>query len=269
MGSLSVVYVKSSEVNGMNIYFQSDVGRRRNSNQDYTNLFKNKHGIQLAILADGMGGHLAGDVASQMAVNDLGNAWEEAEILDEEKAAQWFIQQLQLENDRIYEKGQSMPEYNGMGTTVVAVAIFEHNFVIANVGDSRAYLIRNQKILQLTEDHSLVNELVKSGEISKEMAANHPRKNVLTRSVGMPGLLEVDVTNQEWLDKDFVLLCSDGLTNMVSEEEIVTVVHGTGSLEEKVNELIEKANAAGGADNITVLIIQCEEEGPCLKSGES
>ncbi|KAF1295241.1 protein phosphatase [Enterococcus sp. JM4C] len=253
----------------MNIYFQSDVGRRRNSNQDYANLFKNKEGIQLAILADGMGGHLAGDVASKMAVNDLGSAWEETEILNEEKAAQWFIQQLQIENERIYEKGQSMPEYNGMGTTIVAVAIFERDFVIANVGDSRAYLLRSQKILQLTEDHSLVNELVKSGEISREMAANHPRKNVLTRSVGMPGLLEVDVTNQEWLAGDYVLVCSDGLTNMVSEEEIQAIIKGPESLEQKVNQLIEQANAAGGADNITVLIIQCEEEDVCLKSVES
>ncbi len=244
----------------MQIEYQSDVGRRRNTNQDYASVFTNQEGIKLAILADGMGGHRAGDIASQMAVLNLGNAWEEQDLTDDEKIAQWFIQAIQEENALIYQRGQEQPEYNGMGTTIVAAALSEERFTIAHVGDSRAYLIRDGKIIQLTEDHSLVNELVKSGEISKEMAVNHPRKNILTRSVGMPGTVEVDVSTYIWQLKDRLLLCSDGLTNMLSEEMIETIVNQEGTLSDKVTELINQANEAGGADNITVLLIEFKED---------
>ncbi|WP_142427507.1 Stp1/IreP family PP2C-type Ser/Thr phosphatase [Enterococcus durans] len=244
----------------MQIEYQSDVGRRRNTNQDYASVFTNQEGIKLAILADGMGGHRAGDIASQMAVLNLGNAWEEQDLTDDEKIAQWFIQEIQEENALIYQRGQEQPEYNGMGTTIVAAALSEERFTIAHVGDSRAYLIRDGKIIQLTEDHSLVNELVKSGEISEEMAVNHPRKNILTRSVGMPGTVEVDVSTYIWQLKDRLLLCSDGLTNMLSEEMIETIVNQEGTLSDKVTELINQANKAGGADNITVLLIEFKED---------
>ncbi|MGX7173411.1 Stp1/IreP family PP2C-type Ser/Thr phosphatase [Enterococcus ratti] len=244
----------------MQIEYQSDVGKRRNTNQDYASVFTNQAGVKLAVLADGMGGHRAGDVASQMAVTNLGAAWESLELCNEEKVAQWFIQTIQEENTRIYQRGQERPEYNGMGTTIVAAALSKEQFTIAHVGDSRAYLIREDKIIQLTDDHSLVNELVKSGEISEEMAINHPRKNILTRSVGMPGSVEVDVSTYFWQLKDRLLLCSDGLTNMLSEETIRTIINQEGNLLDKVTELIERANEAGGADNITVLLIDYKED---------
>ncbi|MBO0482290.1 Stp1/IreP family PP2C-type Ser/Thr phosphatase [Candidatus Enterococcus courvalinii] len=244
----------------MQIEFQSDVGRRRNTNQDYANVFTNQEGIKLAVLADGMGGHRAGDIASQMAVTNLGADWEGQTLKDSEKIAQWFIQAIQNENVKIYQRGQEKPEYNGMGTTVVAVALSDTRFTIANVGDSRAYLVREDQLKQLTEDHSLVNELVKSGEISQEMAVNHPRKNILTRSVGMPGTVEVDVATYSWQLGDRLLLCSDGLTNMLSEEMIGSIIDGTGSLTDKVKELIDRANEAGGADNITALLIEYKED---------
>lgn len=244
----------------MEINFQTDVGRKRNTNQDYAGVFKNQAGISLAILADGMGGHQAGDVASEMAVNNLGDCWCENTLVEPEKVAQWLIKEIQRENEKIYQKGQSQPEYLGMGTTIVSAVMLDQSFVLANIGDSRAYLARNQELVQLTEDHSLVNELVKSGEITREMAANHPRKNVLTRSLGMPGMVEVDVTNQLWLPNDYLLLCSDGLTNMVSEADILTILMSEYSVAEKIKQLIERANAAGGADNITVLVIHFEEQ---------
>lgn len=244
----------------MQIEFQSDVGRRRNTNQDYANVFTNQEGIKLAVLADGMGGHRAGDIASQMAVTNLGADWEEQTLKDSEKIAQWFIQTIQNENVKIYQRGQEKSEYNGMGTTIVAVALSDTRFTIANVGDSRAYLVREGQLKQLTEDHSLVNELVKSGEISQEMAVNHPRKNILTRSVGMPGTVEVDVATYSWQLGDRLLLCSDGLTNMLSEEMIGSIIDGTGSLTDKVKELIDRANEAGGADNITALLIEYKED---------
>ena len=244
----------------MEINVQSDVGRKRNTNQDYANVFENQQHITFAVLADGMGGHQAGDVASQMAVNNLGESWSNASVDSAEKSAQWLIQAIQKENEKIYERGQSKPEYLGMGTTVVGAILLPDSFVLANVGDSRAYLVRDQHMLQLTEDHSLVNELVKSGEISEEMAANHPRKNILTRSVGMPGSVEVDVSTYIWQLKDRLLLCSDGLTNMLSEETIGTIINQEGALFDKVTELIERANEAGGADNITVLLIEYKED---------
>ncbi|HHX1802290.1 TPA: Stp1/IreP family PP2C-type Ser/Thr phosphatase [Enterococcus faecalis] len=244
----------------MEINVQSDVGRKRNTNQDYANVFENQQHITFAVLADGMGGHQAGDVASQMAVNNLGESWSNASVDSAEKSAQWLIQAIQKENEKIYERGQLKPEYLGMGTTVVGAILLPDSFVLANVGDSRAYLVRDQHMLQLTEDHSLVNELVKSGEITREMAANHPRKNVLTRSLGMPGTVEVDVTNHEWLPNDYLLLCSDGLTNMVSETKILEILETSDPLESKLSQLVAQANEAGGLDNITVLVIHFDEQ---------
>lgn len=240
----------------MQFYFQTDVGRKRNSNQDYAGVYQNDAHYALAVLADGMGGHQAGDVASEVTVEDLGAKWRKEAVTNTDQAAAWFVGNIQEENELIYQKGQNTPQMQGMGTTVVAAALFEHEFTIGHVGDSRAYGIKGDQITQLTEDHSLVNELLKSGEITKEMAAVHPRRNVLTRSVGMPGMVEVDVTTYPNESVDYLLLSSDGLTNMVSDEEILAVVTGEGNLEEKVRRLIDMANEAGGVDNITVVLLE-------------
>lgn len=241
----------------MEIHFQTDVGQKRSSNQDYAGVFENQAGYSLTILADGMGGHQAGDVASEVTVEDLGGKWRDTTIADPEEAARWLTANIQEVNDVIYQKGQSSPLMQGMGTTVVAIGLFETEFTIASVGDSRAYGIKGETIIQLTEDHSLVNELLKSGEITPEMAAVHPRRNVLTRSVGMPGKLEVDAMTQPYADLDFLLLASDGLTNMVSNEEIAKIVAAHGvTVTEKVRTLVQQANEAGGVDNITVLLIR-------------
>ena len=146
------------EVRAMEIRFLSNVGKKRNTNQDYADVYYNQVNYPLAILADGMGGHQAGDVASKKAVEELGAAWQASEITDPEKCAQWLIQQIQIENQAIFEMGASAVELAGMGTTIVAVAIFEDQFTIAHVGDSRIYLLRSGKLQQLTEDHSLVND---------------------------------------------------------------------------------------------------------------
>ncbi|MGK0552117.1 Stp1/IreP family PP2C-type Ser/Thr phosphatase [Enterococcus faecalis] len=244
----------------MEIKFQTDVGRKRNTNQDYAGLFENQLSVPLAVLADGMGGHQAGDVASHMAVHDLGQDWEQTTVADSEKAVQWLIKLIQQENERIFEQGQSQAEYMGMGTTIVSAVLLKDSFVLANIGDSRAYLVRNQQLLQLTEDHSLVNELVKSGEITREMAANHPRKNVLTRSLGMPGVVDVDVSSHTWMAGDYLLLCSDGLTNMVSETQILEILELDQPLDQKIDTLIQLANEAGGLDNITVLVVHFDTQ---------
>jgi len=245
----------------LEIRFQTDVGKRRNTNQDFAATYVNKANVTLALLADGMGGHRAGDVASRQAVSEIGTAWEQTELTDSEKTAQWLIQKIQAESQVIFQKGQEQEELSGMGTTIIAVALLGDQFTIANVGDSRAYLLRNQVLTQITEDHSLVNELVKSGQITAEMALN-PRKNVLTRSIGMPSEVEVDVAIHFIADGDYLLLCSDGLTNMVSDEEITATIQETPVLEEAVQSLIDQANERGGVDNITVLLIKVGGERP-------
>ena len=239
----------------MEVYFQSDIGKRRKSNQDYTATFTNQKNQLLALLADGMGGHQAGDIASRQAVEEIGIAWEATTIDDSEKAVQWFLQHIQQANQRIFEKGQSQPTLSGMGTTLEVVTILDNHLALAHVGDSRIYLFREQRLIALTEDHSLVNALLKSGEITQEMAQNHPRKNIITRSLGMPGSLEVDVAIHKIEDHDQLLLCSDGLTNMVSEPKITQILLEAASLQDASQRLIDEANAKGGLDNITVLLI--------------
>lgn len=240
----------------MEIQFQSDIGKRRNMNQDYANVFTNQAGMYLAILADGMGGHLAGDVASKMAVDGLGAAWSTSSITEPEEAEQWLLAEIQKVNEAVYQEGIAHPEMQGMGTTIVGAALLEENFVLAHVGDSRAYLIYHHELQQLTDDHSLVNELLKSGEITKEMAAIHPQKNVLTRSVGSAGQVKIDISVHQGHQAEYLLLCSDGLTNMVSEEDILAIVESENTQEAKAKRLINAANDAGGADNITVLLIR-------------
>lgn len=239
----------------MEVYFQSDIGKRRKSNQDYTATFTNQKNQLLALLADGLGGHQAGDIASRQAVEEIGIAWEATTIDDSEKAVQWFLQHIQQTNQRIFEKGQSQPTLSGMGTTLEVVTLLDNHLALAHVGDSRIYLFREQRLIALTEDHSLVNALLKSGEITQEMAENHPRKNIITRSLGMPGSLEVDVAIHRIEDHDQLLLCSDGLTNMVSEPKITQILLEAASLQDASQRLIDEANAKGGLDNITVLLI--------------
>ena len=239
----------------MEVYFQSDIGKRRKSNQDYTATFTNQKNQLLALLADGMGGHQAGDIASRQAVEEIGIAWEATTIDDSEKAVQWFLQHIQQTNQRIFEKGQSQPTLSGMGTTLEVVTLLDNHLALAHVGDSRIYLFREQRLIALTEDHSLVNALLKSGEITQEMAENHPRKNIITRSLGMPGSLEVDVAIHRIEDHDQLLLCSDGLTNMVSEPKITQILLEAASLQDASQRLLDEANAKGGLDNITVLLI--------------
>lgn len=239
----------------MEIKYLVDRGQRRKNNQDFAATFTNLKNQTLAIVADGMGGHLAGDVASKMAVAELGEKFQPTAFEKSEEATRWFIQTLQKVNEDIFQKGQSDPNFFGMGTTVVAVIIFEKEFVLAHVGDSRAYLFKENNLRQITVDHSLVQELVNEGEITQEMARVHPRKNVVTRSVGMPGTLEVDVLALEFSEDEELLLCSDGLTNMVEDQEILEILQSLKTPETKVATLVEKANEAGGLDNITVLLI--------------
>lgn len=246
----------------MEIQWATDVGMKRKNNEDAAGIYYNQQQQPLALLADGMGGHQAGDVASHLLVKKLGNEWEKTtEFASIEKLEQWMQDQLQKQNDYLVQLGRENEEMSGMGTTIVMATAYQQQMVIAHVGDSRAYLLRDDQLLQLTEDHSLVNELYRSGEITKEMAEKHPQKNILTRTIGVPEVLKVDFDAQLMQSNDLYLICSDGLTNMLTEQQIADIMEQKKLLEDRVHFLIRAANQAGGKDNITVILIKLGDEG--------
>ncbi|EUJ49318.1 Stp1/IreP family PP2C-type Ser/Thr phosphatase [Paenilisteria rocourtiae] len=241
----------------MHAEFRTDRGRIRNHNEDNGGIFENQLGIPLVIVADGMGGHQAGDVASEMAVRLLSDSWKN--VTDLKSATEidsWFREAIQAVNEQILAHAKQDSTLKGMGTTLVAAIFSNSQIIVANVGDSRGYLLKNGVLEQLTEDHSLVNELLRKGEITKEDAENHPRKNILLRALGIEGNVETDVFILPFQPKDQLLLCSDGLSNMLTEQEIEAVLTSKRTLAEKADIFITKANANGGEDNITVLLLE-------------
>lgn len=243
----------------MEISILTDVGQRRTNNQDYANQYKNKAGKSMVFLADGMGGHRAGNIASEMAVTDLGAAWVATEISTINEVREWFAEYLEKENQQIHRIGQD-EEHKGMGTTLEAVAVIDDQVLFAHVGDSRIGLVRNGEYHQLTSDHSLVNALLKAGQITEEEAAHHPQRNIITQSIGQKDELQPDFGMVTVESGDFIAINSDGLTNMISGDEIRDIVVSDLSIEEKAKTLIRFANNAGGLDNITVVLIRFAEE---------
>ena len=243
----------------MEISILTDVGQRRTNNQDYANQYKNKAGKSMVLLADGMGGHRAGNIASEMAVTDLGAAWVATEISTINEVREWFAEYLEKENQQIHRIGQD-EEHKGMGTTLEAVAVIDDQVLFAHVGDSRIGLVRNGEYHQLTSDHSLVNALLKAGQITEEEAAHHPQRNIITQSIGQKDELQPDFGMVTVEAGDFIVINSDGLTNMISGDEIRDIVVSDLSIEEKAKTLIRFANNAGGLDNITVVLIRFAEE---------
>ena len=243
----------------MEISILTDVGQRRTNNQDYANQYKNKAGKSMVLLADGMGGHRAGNIASEMAVTDLGAAWVATEISTINEVREWFAEYLEKENQQIHRIGQD-EEHKGMGTTLEAVAVIDDQVLFAHVGDSRIGLVRNGEYHQLTSDHSLVNALLKAGQITEEEAAHHPQRNIITQSIGQKDELQPDFGMLTVEAGDFIVINSDGLTNMISGDEIRDIVVSDLSVEEKAKTLVRFANNAGGLDNITVVLIHFAEE---------
>ena len=243
----------------MEISILTDVGQRRTNNQDYANQYKNKAGKSMIFLADGMGGHRAGNIASEMAVTDLGAAWVATEISTINEVREWFAENLEKENQQIHRIGQD-EEHKGMGTTLEALAIIDDQVLFAHVGDSRIGLVRNGEYHQLTSDHSLVNALLKAGQITEEEAAHHPQRNIITQSIGQKDELQPDFGMVTIEAGDFIVINSDGLTNMISGDEIRDILVSDLSVEEKAKTLVRFANNAGGLDNITVVLIHFAEE---------
>ena len=238
----------------MKSYSLTDVGVVRKVNQDYVYTSDKPvgHLPNLFVVADGMGGHRAGDYASKYTVEVLER---ELKRTDEEDVERALIQAVKVANHELIREAGTDEHLKGMGTTIVVATIINQMMYFANVGDSRLYLI-NQGILQLTKDHSLVEEMVRLGEMDKADAKDHPDKNIITRAVGVVPELSVDFFEVELKPGDTVLMCSDGLTNMIEDEEIKKIVLGQRDIVEKAEKLIDTANENGGKDNITVVLIE-------------
>ncbi len=244
---------------------KTDVGMKRTHNEDYFSLIEDE---QLFIVADGMGGHASGEVASKMSAETISEFYQRTK--DEE--ATWpfkmdrslsyienrLVCSIKLANLRIFETSCRDIRYKGMGTTIVAVMLCGDKAYIGHVGDSRCYRVRNGGIDQLTRDHSLLEDYKEAKpDMTEEEERNFPHKNVITRALGMRETVQVDIRGHQIEDGDTFLLCSDGLSGMVTDEHLQEIVSSAGTLERAVAELVDSANRAGGTDNITTLLLQC------------
>jgi serine/threonine protein phosphatase PrpC len=230
-------------------YAGTDTGRQRRANED--SLLAR---APLFVVADGMGGAQAGEVASRLAVESF-----QGGLLDASEPESALAALARDANSRIHELSHSHAEQAGMGTTLTAVYVGERDVSIAHVGDSRAYRFRNGELLRLTDDHSLVDELLRQGRLTPEEAVEHPQRSVITRALGPEGAVEVDTRSYSARDGDVYLLCSDGLTTMVAEDRLAELLAAHESLRDKGEALIAAANEAGGRDNITVVLLRLEE----------
>lgn len=246
----------------------TDLGRKRTNNED-NYLINDELGLYL--VADGMGGHAGGEFASQIAVNtveevfaNLGAATIPPVLVDEISPEDLTRERLEyairLAGRRIYEKALDEPEYRGMGTTALALYVQKDRAFISHVGDSRGYRIRDNTIEQLTEDHSLVNEQIKAGLISPEHAKTHRLKNIITRSLGYQEEVEVDTRIEKIQEGEIFLLCSDGLSNLVEEDEMLQIITRC-HFSEAPWDLVKLANERGGDDNITAVLTRIDRVG--------
>ena len=241
----------------MKSYSITDVGQKRTVNQDFVFTSETPVGNlpNLFVVADGMGGHKAGDFASSYAVEVLLSTIREDENSNPVKIIRAAIENA---NTQLLREASDNEAMSGMGTTMVLVTIVGHYAYVANVGDSRLYLIDENKISQITKDHSLVEEMVRMGEISRDDARNHPDKNIITRALGAGRDVDVDFFDVRLTPGDILLLCSDGLSNMVPDEEIRQVIRTSETLEETGRRLVSMANDNGGRDNIAVVLVEPE-----------
>lgn len=241
-------------------HYQTDPGKVRSHNEDSVTIVKNSNNDYLLMVADGMGGHRAGEVASSMAVTHIGSRFQNTSTLGSKvDALTWLKEIIEEVNTNIIKYAEEHVDSTGLGTTLVCAVLTNEYLIFANVGDSSGFVFKNGKLYKVTKDHTLVNILVETGELRPEEAINHPQKNVLMRALGAATKIEVDIFDVE-NNVDGIFLCSDGLTNMVTKEQIEKVLNDTElDIEEKVDKLIVKSNLRGGNDNISIAYL--EEEG--------
>jgi len=244
---------------------KTDVGMKRTHNEDYFSLIEDE---QLFIVADGMGGHASGEVASKMAADTIGDFYQRTKDED----ATWpfkldrslsylenrLVCSIKLANLRIFETSCRDLRYKGMGTTIVSSLVSADKVYVGHVGDSRCYRVRNGSITQLTRDHSLLEDYKEAKpDMTEEEERNFPHKNVITRALGMRETVQVDISSAQIEPGDTFVLCSDGLSGMVTDDQLHDIVSGADSLDRAVAQLVDQANRSGGTDNITTLLLQC------------
>lgn len=233
----------------------TDIGRKRRVNQDYVYSSERPVGNlpNLFLVADGMGGHNAGDYASRLTVETI---VERSARSAETNPVRILEEAVQTANALVRQRAWEQPELRGMGTTLVAAVCAERELYVANVGDSRLYVVNGREIRQITRDHSWVEEMVRRGGMGKEEARNHPDKNIITRAVGAEETIKIDFFQVLLQEGDVVLMCTDGLTNMLEDEEIRMILGGARDTVERAQGLVDAANDRGGKDNISVVLIE-------------
>lgn len=239
----------------MKAYAITDIGLVRTNNQDYA--FAKTESVgnfpNLFVVADGMGGHKAGDLASRIATETV------VDTVQEQSGAntiQIMVNAIQAANEQVLEKAKESEDYNGMGTTIVLATIMDRMLYVANVGDSRLYVINGNDIEQVTRDHSLVEEMIINGQIGRNEARTHEKKNIITRAIGGEKNLMADYFDVRLKDGDIVLMCTDGLSNMLDDEEIRRIVTRKKDIQEVAEDLVAAAKQNGGKDNIGIVLIE-------------
>ena len=242
----------------MKTFYMTDTGQVRTHNEDNVIILSNDKNEYLLAVADGMGGHKAGEVASAIVINHLTEEFYGLDSIGNKESAVEFLRNIVTEmNQKIFEYTKENPDSKGMGTTFVCAIQTDDYLLYGNIGDSSGFVIKNHKIHKVTKDHTLVNLLVSTGELTPEEAKYHPRKNVLMRALGANNPIDIDIFDVD-IKNDGILLCSDGLTNMITEEQIERVLNEESTAQEVVEKLIRKANARGGNDNISVAYLKRE-----------
>jgi len=245
----------------MKSFYLTDAGKVRDHNEDSVIIVKNNEGDYLMAIADGMGGHSAGEVASSIAISYVGKHFKESFMnMSKVDAVNWIRDVVDEVNTLIFQHEKTHPESKGMGTTLVMAILTKEYLLFGNVGDSSGFVMKDSKLHKVTYDHTLVNLLVSAGELTKEEASTHPKKNVLMKALGAATEVDVDIFDCD-MEISEILLASDGLTNMLDREGIEKVLLGEGEVEDKVIKLIKKANNRGGTDNISVAYLIRSEEG--------
>lgn len=245
----------------MKSFYLTDPGKVRSHNEDSLTILRNENGDYLLAVADGMGGHSAGEVASSIAINHLSKMFN-ANFLNLEKvqAVNWLRDTVIEINDLIFDYVDKHPESKGMGTTLVVALVTKDYVLFGNIGDSSGFVIKNKKLRKVTYDHTLVNLLLRAGEISEEEAKEHPKKNVLMKALGANNPIDIDIFDCD-MDIESILLCSDGLTSMLDTDQIEKVLLEEEKIEDKVIKLIRKSNNRGGMDNISIAYLDFKESG--------
>ena len=245
----------------MRSFYLTDAGMVRSHNEDSVIIVKNDDDEYLMAIADGMGGHSAGEVASAIAIDFLDTHFKNTfHKMSKVDAVNWIRDSVDEINTLIFQHEKTHPESKGMGTTLVMAILTKDYLLFGNVGDSSGFVMKDKKLHKVTYDHTLVNLLVSAGELTKEEASVHPKKNVLMKALGASLEVDVDIFDCD-MDISEILLSSDGLTGMLERESIEKVLLGEGTVEDKVLRLIQKANNRGGADNISVAYLVFNEEG--------